>query len=64
MGDVSVPFDWKPGDAVVSIDNRSSRYIGIVVEILKYDSYGPCAMVYWPRGIDFVNVSSLRPAFF
>ena len=32
MGDVSVPFDWKPGDAVISIDNSSSRYIGIVVE--------------------------------
>lgn len=63
MGDVSVPMDWQPGDAVISINSSKNSFIGIVIEIIRYDSYGACAMVYWPGGLDFINIESLRPAF-
>ena len=63
MGDISIPMDWQPGDAVISINSTHDRLIGIVIEIIRYDAYGACAMVYWPSGLDFINIESLRPAF-
>ncbi len=63
MGDVSIPMDWQPGDAVVSINNSYGNFVGIVLEVVKYDAYGACAVVYWPRGVDFVNVDAIQPAF-
>ena len=63
MTDIAIPMDWQPGDAVVAINSNYGRSIGIVIEIIKYDAYGACAMVYWPAGLDFINIESLQPAF-
>jgi len=63
MSDVSIPMDWQPGDAVISINNSYGSFVGIVLEIVKYDAYGACAVVYWPKGVDLVNVDAILPAF-
>ena len=63
MGDITVPMDWQPGDAVIVINKTLTDFVGIVLEVVKYDAYGACAMVYWPHGIDFINVEAIQPAF-
>ena len=63
MGDVSVPMDWQPGDAVVIIHKPYGGHVGIIIRIMAYENYPNCAMVYVPRGIDFINLNSLAPAF-
>ena len=63
MGDVTVPMDWRPGDAVIPIDPTHDGCVGIIIEVLNYKNYNKTAMVYWPRGIDFISVDAILPAF-
>ena len=63
MTDVSIPMDWQPGDAVIVISNKTNSGVGIVIEILKINAFGACVLVFWPHGVEAVNVDSITHAF-